>query len=157
MKNQPLSPGEKRRRIAALLGLAAALGAMAFFPFPFAGLISCPLRGTWGIPCLLCGATRALHALLTGDWPRALYLNGLAFPVAFGASALMFHWLREIFTGQRIPIRIVCRTRHFLFLAAALVTLWGIHLYGALATPKPELLNRGALGFRIWEGGFRKD
>ena len=152
MNRSPLSFREKLRRLAALLLVAATGAALAFFPGNDTdGFVSCPLQDTCGIPCLLCGGTRALQALLAGDWARAVYLNWLAFPVGLASAAWMFHWLREILIGQRIPIRIICRPRHFLILAAALFALWGFHIHDALATPKPELLNTQALGFRIFQ------
>ena len=41
----------------------------------------CPFKLLTGLPCPLCGLTRACFALLHGDWVSALRLNPLA-PVA---------------------------------------------------------------------------
>ena len=71
-------------RIAALASAAVAAGAgvwllrsydpnVAGNPFP-----PCMFRAFTGCYCIGCGLTRALHALVHGDLPRALSMNPLA-------------------------------------------------------------------------------
>lgn len=46
------------------------------------GIAFCPFKKITGIPCPACGTTRALLALLHGQWIQALQLNPLALPAA---------------------------------------------------------------------------
>jgi hypothetical protein len=46
-------------------------------------ILICVFRATTGIPCLTCGATRALGELATGDLSGALAMNPLAAMAAF--------------------------------------------------------------------------
>ena len=46
-------------------------------------ILICVFRATTGIPCLTCGATRALGELATGDLSGALAMNPLATMAAF--------------------------------------------------------------------------
>ena len=41
------------------------------------GLYKCPLRALFGIPCPLCGITRALFSVLHGDFAAAFYYHPL--------------------------------------------------------------------------------
>ena len=46
-------------------------------------ILICVFRATTGIPCLTCGATRALGELVSGDLAGALVMNPLATLAAF--------------------------------------------------------------------------
>jgi hypothetical protein len=46
-------------------------------------ILACLFRAATGLPCLTCGATRALARLVTGDVAGALAMNPLATAVAF--------------------------------------------------------------------------
>ena len=50
-------------------------------------LASCPLRDTTGVPCLTCGGTHSIVALMQGHWWEALAANPL---VALGTPAFLF-------------------------------------------------------------------
>jgi hypothetical protein len=68
-----------------------AIGAVAAFAVAVLHLdrlpiLVCLFRATTGLPCLTCGATRALAALASGDLTGALVLNPLA---TMGALALV--------------------------------------------------------------------
>ena len=74
----------------------------------------CWLREHTGLLCPGCGATRALHALLHGDWRQAWALNPLAVLGLPGVAALGIRHLRGVLTGRWWP--------------NPLGTLWGIGL-----------------------------
>jgi hypothetical protein len=129
--------------------IVALLSSAAFLPLApapgFLNLSVCVFKGTTGLPCPLCGGTRAAQALLRGDFPRAIYLNAAALPavVAITAIILVFFW--EAFSGRSANWNLLlARLRLNLPLLAALLGLyWFLHLVGALESPKPELVDLG--------------
>jgi len=138
-----LSPGSRwfRAGIAAaalflLAAMAAAGGSPRLPPLP------CGFHALTGLPCALCGGTRAALAVMRGDWSVAAYLNPLAFaavPVAFLIAAVL---VIEAFRGRAlrdwsapIPRRIVAAA------CAACLALWLAQVVLALKTPKPELVD----------------
>jgi len=107
-------------------------------PFP------CGLHAMTGLPCPLCGGTRAVRATLQGDWGSAVYLNALAFPAVLAAVALLLVLLIESVSARRlINWRLLPdRAARFVPLLVALGILWWVpHTFLALARPKPELVN----------------
>ena len=46
-------------------------------------------RVLWDFPCALCGGTRSLKLMLSGDWPGALSMN----PLVTVATSLLLVWL----------------------------------------------------------------
>lgn len=60
----------------------------------------CWLYTTTGLQCPGCGATRALHALLHGDLPRALRLNALVVGAVPLVGWLGLRWLWGWRTGR---------------------------------------------------------
>ncbi len=138
-----LSPGSRWVRAgiaAAVLGLlvamAAAGGSPRLHPLP------CGFHALTGLPCALCGGTRAALALMRGDWSAAAYLNPLAFAVVPVAFLLAATFLIEALRGRSlhdwsvpIPRRIVAAA------LAACLALWLAHITLALKTPKPELVD----------------
>jgi hypothetical protein len=65
-----------------------AIGALAAFAVAVLHLdrlpiLVCLFRATTGVPCLTCGATRALGELVSGDVSGALAMNPLATVAAF--------------------------------------------------------------------------
>jgi hypothetical protein len=85
-----------RRQAALALGLAVAGAAVliAFPPSRYAIYPSCPLRTWTGLACPLCGATRALAALVAGRFIEAIHHNVLVvtlLPFALAAVARSAH------------------------------------------------------------------
>src|SRR5687767_882843 len=81
------------------IGAAAAL-AVAVLHLDRLPILVCLFRAATGLPCLTCGATRALGELVTGDFPGALAMNPLA---TVGALALVPWGLGDLalMTGGR--------------------------------------------------------
>lgn len=71
--------------LGALSGVAALLAAWSLPLWIGAWQVVCPLRALTGIPCPTCFGTRALLALMAGEWRTALAFNPL---VAAGAMGL---------------------------------------------------------------------
>ncbi len=152
LANERLSRGALLLRAGALIGLA--LGAVALrtgiaAAYPFRA--SC--GAVTGLPCIFCGATRALHHLLNGHWREALYFNWLAFPVAALGAIIALKLLVEV-VGQRrvltdLPELSVNR-RSVAFGLTALVTLWLLQVSLAVSLHKRELLNPNGVLYRMF-------
>ncbi|MBT2385081.1 DUF2752 domain-containing protein [Streptomyces sp. ISL-11] len=89
------APGHPARRLAAPLGVAAALGtAVAYVgavdPNRPGHYPACPLLRHTGLYCPGCGGLRSIHALCHGDLTAALGANALAV-AGYAACALL--WL----------------------------------------------------------------
>jgi len=108
-----------RRQAACVFGIAT-LGAAVLIAFPpshYAIYPSCPLRSVTGLACPLCGATRALAALLAGSFGEAAHLNILVvalLPLALAASAYTAYqaarwnrWTPLIPAGAAAPLLVV--------------------------------------------------
>lgn len=102
-----------------------------------------------GLPCIFCGMTRALHHLLLGDLPLALYFNWLALPIAVCAFVLAIKLAVEIVTRRHLVLplpRVRITPRSLGVAVVALVALWLLQVGLAVGFHKHELLNRnGAL------------
>jgi Protein of unknown function (DUF2752) len=68
---------------------------------------SCPIRYGLGIPCPGCGLTRAIKALVLGDWPHAIAIHAFS-PIAVGILGLMGYMSFAPTTHQRWIVR-YCR------------------------------------------------
>jgi len=104
--------------------------------------LPCGFHAITGLPCLFCGGTRALNALIHRDFSSAWYLNPLAFPTAALAALALAVWLTEAATGIQIASwspRLQSAARWLPILLVPAAAWWGLHIYLALATPKPEL------------------
>jgi hypothetical protein len=143
----PLRVDQRKSRAIASATIVAVLVAAALLPLAppgFPGLPACVFKNATGLPCLLCGGTRATQALLRGDLSRAIYLNVAALPavIAFLATASVLAW--EALRGRRVgdwnaPLR---RCRSMLSIMAALLCIyWLVHLMDALRGPKSELVD----------------
>jgi Protein of unknown function (DUF2752) len=144
----PLRVDQRKSRAIASVIIVAVLVAAAILPLApplgFPGLPACVFKKATGLPCPLCGGTRATQALLRGDLSRALYLNVAALPavIAFVAAAWVLAW--EALHGRRLgdwnaPLR---RLRAMLPIMVALVCIyWLFHLMDALPGPKSELVD----------------
>ena len=94
-----ISPSQSRIK---LIFLGALLGGLAFSPVPLNATFSvCGFRWLTGVPCPLCGMTRALSLLLKGQWELAWRLHSLS-PVVL--SLLLAAFLNEIL-GWILPTR----------------------------------------------------
>lgn len=104
----------------------------------------CAFHSLTGLPCLLCGGTRAMDAILAGNPQAALHLNALAFPALALVGIVTGVFLIEASTGrviapwERIFYKLKRLTPLLLLAAAA---WWAIHMYLALKTPKPDLVD----------------
>ena len=132
-----LSPRRRAVRIVCLL-LATACGALLFVEMRRHGLpllvanSSCLFRHAVGIPCPVCGFTRALLALALGDWREVLRLHPLVPLVALEWCAVWLAWAAYA-AGWQPPLTRTARERFaekvILANAALFVVVWGGRLY----------------------------
>ena len=146
--NLPLRPDQRKFRAIFAAGFFVLLAILAILPLasppPLLGLHTCAFKGATGLPCPLCGGTRAVQAVLRGDVARASYLNVAALPavVALVAVAILLgyeamrgravvHW-NALLPGLRplLPI-----------LVAVFFFYWIFHLAGAVRGLKSELVD----------------
>ena len=81
------------------IGAGALLGAAAIWPvLPLHPPFACPLRATTGIPCPLCGMTRACVAAVHGHFGASLTFNpGGILVILFALTALIRpQWLVRV-------------------------------------------------------------
>lgn len=151
-KYEPLTRAGTRVRAFALLALVAALGTLRLVePTSFGGVwpFATSCGAVTGLPCIFCGMTRAIHHLLSGEFSRARYFNWLAFPFLAACIVVFAIAAAELVGERRLVVyhttfRFTPRTAACLF--AALVALWSLQVYLAVAGGKAELLNpRGPL------------
>jgi hypothetical protein len=144
----PLRSDQRKFRAILVFVFVLALCGVALLPLtspPFSfGMQTCAFKGVTGLPCPLCGGTRATQALLRGDFVRAHYLNMAALPVLVamvsGAIALTMEAMcgRVIIDGGAI----LQRLRGFLPALALLFFLyWIVHLANAVRSSKLELID----------------
>jgi hypothetical protein len=107
--------------------LAAGFLAARFYPFAEHPIIVCPFRTLTSIPCLTCGGTRAVMALVRFDFARAFEMNPLVALAACGAFLYLLHCLRVLLTRTpwrpALPQLLSGRMRPLL--VAAVVVNWG--------------------------------
>lgn len=159
MNPPPLPPPEGRLAPAArwVRGLAA------FAPWIVLwAVLAAPdgSRGWWptsrflawtGLPCPLCGGTRALTALLEGEIGRSLVLNPLALAAVAGAVGISLWLVGEAFTGRRWRLRGgPSPDRMMPWLLAVLGLFWAYHVAAAVLVPKRELLDAGGWVWRVF-------
>ena len=105
---------EKRKRlhtVLLILVIAALLGILVFITgFP------CPLYTLTGLKCPACGSTRAIRALLHGDWAEAYQQNRMLAPELLGAGGLLLYaGLKRTKKGLRLTA--VCVAFGFLLVS----------------------------------------
>ncbi len=146
--NPLLRPDERKVRAILVFALMLVLAGVAFLPlnspvFPL-GLQTCAFKGATGLPCPLCGGTRATHALLHGDFARAAYLNVAAFPASVFFVTVAMVLSAEALRGLMIiQWGAILRRLRPLWPALALLFFlyWTVHLIDAVRVVKPELVD----------------
>lgn len=137
------------------LGVLFTIGCMVLqtlfmHQFTFLGNMTKSAFLRWvGLPCPLCGGTRAMNALFNGEWREALYLNWLAIPVLIIGIALVTVIGVELMFRRAILPAVTINRRRGLLLVSAFLLLWFLQIYQALVIPKPELLNPDGLYFKF--------
>jgi len=143
----PLLPHQRKWRAGLALGIVLLLAALAVLPplqkgsFDFPG---CLFYKMTGLPCPLCGGTRATSALMHGDLDRAFNLNPLSFVAVAGllAFAGVFGW--EAIRGRALlhwAARIKQASPWFPLVLLLLFAWWLPHVWSALRGSKSELLD----------------
>ncbi|MCL2304448.1 MAG: DUF2752 domain-containing protein [Planctomycetaceae bacterium] len=79
-----------------LAGIALYLGTLAYHHPSEYGLPPCQFHRWTGLFCPGCGATRAVHFLLRGDWKTSLHYNPLVLLFLPILLLLLFQWFYEI-------------------------------------------------------------
>ena len=127
-RGHALSDGEVALALASALSV---LGLAAAYPLWSPHFhVACPAWVLAGIPCPTCGGTRALVAVVNGEWLTALRWNPLVAAAGFGLIAwipLALGILAGLVSRPRIPIALGRGARIAMALLAALnwVYLWG--------------------------------
>lgn len=142
----PLSAPERRSRFLLIGAGSLLLALLVVWPlpkkvpfFPPGGI--CLFHQATGLPCALCGGTRAARCLVRQDWRGAWYYNSLIYALAPGAALLGVILLAEAACGKELLRRPSRRKALPLAIGIALLLLawWAWHVYDAVTTPKPEL------------------
>jgi hypothetical protein len=139
---------QRKSRVVLAFVFMALLAGVALLPFgsrlPF--VQTCAFKGATGLPCALCGGSRATQAALRGDLARACYLNMAALPViAIVTSVTLLLWYEAI-SGSAVIVwgRVPKRIRPFLPLVLVVFCVyWIAHLVDAVRRVKPELVDLG--------------
>jgi len=140
----PLLRRQRTARLVILGGVLLLLAAVGFVPLERNPMPLCAFKNLTGLPCPLCGGTRAAHALLNGDFGRAVYLNPLAFPAVLAFMLAAFVAAAELWRGRTLADwpALGRRVAPLAPLFLTLLLLWWLpHIYNALHTPKPELID----------------
>lgn len=159
----PFLPRQRRIRLAAAALVFFTLAAFALLPRHSAATPSlpggCVFHKITGLPCALCGGTRAARALLQGDVARAWKLNPLALPAVAALLAIGLVCAWEGLRGR--PLRDWSREAERLrgwvpVLLIGLLLWWFPHLWGALRAADSELLDLKNPIARTLHEGLRK-
>lgn len=97
---QALSPAQRAGRLAAGLGWPLVMAAAPLWLQSGVGP-GCAFRALTGLPCPLCGGTRACAAVAQGDWAGAWAANPGALGVLALASLWALQWAVEGAAGVR--------------------------------------------------------
>ena len=147
MKPEALDVPSRRVRWIVVVTIPVFLAAFTAFPLgalPASRIPVCGFHLLSGLPCPLCGGTRAAQAALRGDWAMALYLNPLALVVVTALIFFVATALTELILGRTVlPWAAWRRVRGALIpaLLVGLLVWWPVHLVSALRTPKKELID----------------
>ncbi|CAN5460670.1 hypothetical protein BH18VER1_BH18VER1_10080 [soil metagenome] len=88
-----------------------------------------------------------MHALLNGDFARAIYFNWIAFPIVAAALAVLLIAAAEASHGRDLVrgwFSFHLTRRRAAFLAGAVAALWIFQVAIAVGLQKRELLNGSA-------------
>lgn len=80
-------------------------------------ILPCPILSFLHIYCPGCGGTRAVYAVLEGDFIRALRCNALYFGVFV---ICILYWHENVFAAFGIDVKIIPRSRLFLITASGI-------------------------------------
>jgi len=149
-KPPPLPDAGRLTRAARISRSLFLLAGLAFATLwvgkPFGGILAggtCGFHAVTGLPCGLCGATRATRALLVGDWARAMELNALALPVVLLVASGALLLAGEALVGRRLipvwPVKL--RVATALGACAALLVWTTFQIRTALEQSNRELVN----------------
>ena len=93
------------------LGLAVSIPlVLGFIALPPVGrhppFLFCGFHAASGLPCLFCGGTRAVRAILRGDLREAVYLNAIAFPALAIVAAQIAPsiWSPDTTASSSLPV-----------------------------------------------------
>ena len=143
----PLTVQERwiRAGIAAILALVLAIAAFTQprISLPFINA-PCGFHGLTGLPCALCGGTRAAHALLRGDPARAATLNLLAFPAVVALVLVGLILLVEAVTGRNLAHWLTLgkiASRWIPFAVVLLIAWWIPHILLAVRSENTDLVD----------------
>ena len=129
---------EQRAVVIAMAALAAVQTVLVALRLPG---WPCAFREATGIPCPGCGLSRAMAALLHGDWRTAVGLHAFAPLLAVGGLLLLAAALQREPRRLRVAERIASfesRTGLAVWLAAAFLVYWAVRLlYHPLTFPIP--------------------
>jgi hypothetical protein len=143
-----LRPEQRRSRAILAIALMALIAGAALLPFASRSALlsvqTCAFKAATGLPCALCGGSRATQAALRGDFARACYLNIAALPVVAILTGVTLLLWSEAISGNAIiawggfPKRI----RPLLpLLLVVFCVYWIVHLVDAVRRAKPELVD----------------
>jgi hypothetical protein len=156
----PLLPHQRVIRAFVCLSVLLILGVCYFsgtalFKWP------CVFHAVSGLPCPLCGGTRAACAILHGDLKSALRLNVTALPALVTLVVVGFLCAWETLRGRPLAgwSALMRRNARWLLLVIPLLLAWWIlHLVTAVKGSKSELVDFKkpiAARIRDWLGNAR--
>ena len=120
---------ERQWRVAATLGLPLAMVAAPLL-VRFTELRLCVFRSATGLPCPLCGGTRACAALVEGDFLAAMQFNPGLMPLLALALVHGTQLGYEALTGRRVGAPWRIGARPWVFVGVFLLTAWIARLLG---------------------------
>jgi len=156
----PLLPHQRWMRVFIFLAVLLVLG-MCYFSGSALFKWPCVFHAMSGLPCPLCGGTRAACAILHGDLPSALRLNVTALPALVALIGVGFLCAWETLRGRALAdwTGVIQRNARWFPLVIPLLLVWWIpHLIGAIKDSKSELVNLKnpiAATLRNWLGTAR--
>lgn len=101
MVRRPLAPGETDLELLFTGLLIAGAGIVWWLFATGLPLPGCPLKATSGLPCVGCGSTRAVRAIMGGDFWTAFTLNPLTSLTALAGVAWIIYAVSV--AGRRVP------------------------------------------------------